>query len=168
MNWDAIGAVGEIIGAIAVVVSILYLGRQVREGARATRAETELEAAQMWSEFHARVAHSPDMTRIWDSAHAKPETLSDQDRQRFVWLIAEYFFLVEGLFKQFERGFLSDRTWEPHARTVAGLFENAIVLEWWKSGVSPYTADFVEYVNRMTDIPVDSTWEYTPLAELGG
>ena len=30
MNWDAIGATGEIIGAAAVVISLLYLGFQIR------------------------------------------------------------------------------------------------------------------------------------------
>lgn len=34
MNWDAIGAVGEIIGATAVVVSLLYLGVQIRSQTR--------------------------------------------------------------------------------------------------------------------------------------
>jgi len=28
MNWDAIGAVGEILGALAVVISIAYLSFQ--------------------------------------------------------------------------------------------------------------------------------------------
>lgn len=30
MNWDAIGAIGEIIGALAVVVTLIYLSRQIR------------------------------------------------------------------------------------------------------------------------------------------
>ena len=30
MNWDAIGAVGEIIGAVAVVVTLVHLSRQIR------------------------------------------------------------------------------------------------------------------------------------------
>lgn len=30
MNWEAIGAVGEIVGAAAVVVSMVYLGKQIR------------------------------------------------------------------------------------------------------------------------------------------
>ena len=38
MNWDAIGAVGEIIGAIAVVVTLFYLARQIKpRGIRVTR-----------------------------------------------------------------------------------------------------------------------------------
>ena len=41
MNWDAIGAVGEIIGAIAVVASLIYLAIQVRQ----SRASSEREAA---------------------------------------------------------------------------------------------------------------------------
>lgn len=167
MNWEALGAIGEIIGAAAVVVSLVYLAMQIRAGVRATQAETEMEAARMWSEFHARVAHSPDMTRIWDLGHTDPDAMSDQDRQRFVWLVAEYFFLVEGLFKQQQRGFLSAGTWSAHERTLAGLLDNEIVREWWKSGVSPYGEAFRRHVDRLPEVPVDSHWAYSPLSELG-
>lgn len=168
MDWGAVGAIGEITGAMAVVVSLVYLGRQIREGARASQAQTELEAARMWSDYHARVAHSPDMTRIWDLGHTKPDAMSDQDRQRFVWLIAEYFFLVEGLFKQKRRGFISPGTWASHERTIAGVLENEIVRTWWDSGVSPFSDVFSRHVNGLIERPLSSTWAYTPLAELGG
>jgi len=39
MNWDAIGAVGEIVGAAAVVVSLIYLARQMRMSNKLARAE---------------------------------------------------------------------------------------------------------------------------------
>ncbi|MEN8185392.1 MAG: DUF6082 family protein, partial [Myxococcota bacterium] len=137
MNWDAIGAIGEVVGALAVVISLVYLGYQVREGARASQAETELEAARMWSDLHGQVARDPELARIWDAAHTNPEGLSDLDRQRFVWFVAQYVFLVEGLFNQRERGFLSTDTLDPHERTLRGMFQNPIVREWWSSGVSP-------------------------------
>ena len=37
MNWDAIGAIGEMIGAAAVVASLLYLALQTRANAREKR-----------------------------------------------------------------------------------------------------------------------------------
>lgn len=37
MNWEAIGAIGEIIGAMAVVATIFYLGRQIRTEAQRAR-----------------------------------------------------------------------------------------------------------------------------------
>ena len=40
MNWDAAGAVGEILGAIGVIGSLLYLGIQIRRDQVATTANT--------------------------------------------------------------------------------------------------------------------------------
>ena len=34
MNWEAIGAIGELLGALAVVVSLLYLAVQIRQNSR--------------------------------------------------------------------------------------------------------------------------------------
>ena len=34
MNWSAIGAVGESLDAIAVLVSLIYLARQIRQNTR--------------------------------------------------------------------------------------------------------------------------------------
>ncbi len=31
MNWDALGAIGEIVGATAVVISVIYLAVQIRK-----------------------------------------------------------------------------------------------------------------------------------------
>jgi hypothetical protein len=39
MNWEAIGAIAELLGAVAVVVSLVYLARQVRTSNRLARAE---------------------------------------------------------------------------------------------------------------------------------
>ena len=39
MNWDAIGAIGEIIGALAVVLSLVYLARQMRTSNRLAISE---------------------------------------------------------------------------------------------------------------------------------
>ena len=38
MNWDAIGAIAERLGAIGVVVSLLYLATQIRQNTKSVRA----------------------------------------------------------------------------------------------------------------------------------
>ena len=37
MNWEAISAVGQIVGAAGVIISVIYLAQQVRSNARQTR-----------------------------------------------------------------------------------------------------------------------------------
>lgn len=39
MNWDMLSAISEVVGAIAVVVSLVYLSRQLRVGNILARAE---------------------------------------------------------------------------------------------------------------------------------
>ena len=39
MNWEALGAMGEIVGVTAVVVSLIYLALQIRANALVVRYE---------------------------------------------------------------------------------------------------------------------------------
>jgi hypothetical protein len=38
MNWEALGAIGEIVGTVAVVVTLGYLAVQIRQNTRTMRA----------------------------------------------------------------------------------------------------------------------------------
>jgi hypothetical protein len=40
MNWDAIGAISEIVGALSVVITLIYLAVQVRMSRIQSAAET--------------------------------------------------------------------------------------------------------------------------------
>jgi heme/copper-type cytochrome/quinol oxidase subunit 1 len=40
MNWEAIAAIGELIGAVAVVVTLIYLAAQIRHNTKTTKAAT--------------------------------------------------------------------------------------------------------------------------------
>jgi hypothetical protein len=37
MNWDAIGAIGEVVGALGVVVTLAYLAIQIRQNTDSAR-----------------------------------------------------------------------------------------------------------------------------------
>jgi len=45
MNWDAIGAIGEIVGAIAVLITLIYLAIQIRQNSATQRAQTHQQLA---------------------------------------------------------------------------------------------------------------------------
>ena len=45
MNWEAIGAIGEVLGAFAVVATLLYLALQVRHAKTATTDAIRLNRA---------------------------------------------------------------------------------------------------------------------------
>ena len=45
MNWDAIGAIGEIAGAVGVIITLVYLSSQIRSSARATKSQVHANLA---------------------------------------------------------------------------------------------------------------------------
>ena len=65
MNWEAIGAVGEILGALAVAVTLIYLARQTRENSRAVKASSAREVTLAESQWHGELARDPELKRIF-------------------------------------------------------------------------------------------------------
>jgi len=167
MTIQDLGALSELIAAIATVATLAYLAFQIRQNTKTVTASTELEAGKMWTEFLARTAHNPDMADIWDKGFANNEILTANEKRKFIWLISEYFSIVENHFRQRDLNFLSHETWLQHGATVAGMLLNPLVERWWVSGVTPFSESFRRAVNQVrSDLGEDVGWEYTPLSEL--
>lgn len=167
MSWEAVSAVADSIGVILIIVSLIYVALQIRQNTDTVRAATELETGRHWSDLHARAAHSPDMVDIWDKGLTDPEQLTPTQKRRFIWFVAEYFFIVENFYRQHKVGFLSLETWAQHEAAVAGLLLHPVLQRWWESGVSPYSAEFRAVIDaRRRELGDDAVWHYTPIADL--
>ena len=167
MDWSAVSAVAEWAGLVLILISLVYVARQIHQNTETVEAATELEMARAWSDLHARVAHSPDMVDIWDTGHTNPDSLGPTDKRRFIWLVAEYFFLVEGMYRQHQSGYLSHSSWQQHRAAVAGLLLNPLLERWWATGVSPFSAEFRQEVDTArAELPAEAVWSYTSIADI--
>jgi hypothetical protein len=166
MNWDAAGVIAEWLGVIVVVISLGYVSLQIRLNTRTVRAATEPETDRMWTEFHARTAHSPDMVDIWDMGLTSPDDLTPTQKRRFIWFVGEYFSIVENLYRQREMGLVSDELWSQHAATVAGLLAYPLVDSWWASGITPMSPTFKATIDQArTDVGA-AAWKYSQASEI--
>ncbi len=64
MNWEAIGAIGEFMGGVVVVVSVVYLAAQIRQSNRHAEASAELSWIQGLNEIWDRWTLEPTMIAI--------------------------------------------------------------------------------------------------------
>jgi len=71
MNWEAIGAIAELLGAIGVIVSLIYLATQIRhsreqmeQNTRAMRAATHQEFNHQLHETMFNVLTAPGLSRV--------------------------------------------------------------------------------------------------------
>jgi hypothetical protein len=70
MNWDAIGAVGEMIGALAVVVTLVYLALQVRASTKESDANHLSVSSGQFMDVRSRFMERAD---VWIKGNAGGE-----------------------------------------------------------------------------------------------
>ncbi len=122
LNWEAIGAVGEILGALVVVATLIYLAAQVRESRKATaadiyqtramsRAEAELQIAlncPTYHEIHFRFLE----LQAADGLEAALASLSNQER----FLVSRYYdslmVRMDNVCFQYKQGFIPESYFE--------------------------------------------------------
>ena len=94
MNWEAIGAIGEVVGAAAVVITLLVLVVQVRQNNRGLEESNQLNRAltidrhaDSISRWRGRLMENADLSRIWLSA-VEGEVVNEEDLLRLnnLWI----------------------------------------------------------------------------------
>jgi hypothetical protein len=81
MDWDAIGAGGEILGAIAVLATLVYLASQIKQANRFESAKHHDVHMDRIREFTMEIARDPNTSRIWHFGLAAEDLTEDEQRQ---------------------------------------------------------------------------------------
>ena len=64
MNWDALGAIGEIVGAVAVVVTLIYVARQIHQENAQTQASARYSFIKAYGEMNTSITNSKEVASI--------------------------------------------------------------------------------------------------------
>jgi len=161
MDINAWGSVGELIGAFAVVVSVLYLARQVTHSTTAARITHEQNTIAGYLDTNRLIASDQDTARVWRTGLASPGSLTLDDRLRFYWLMYTYVtHYIDVFTAEKAQTFDSDHKSSWQAYTAAILNSPGGQEFWAEAGpafVQPLRADLAEAQQR-----VPSFLELTP------
>ncbi len=161
MTIAELGALGEVVGGIAVVVTLAYLAIQVRQNTRAMEESRRLALAQTYQmradALQGMLVHAADSDHIgplitkltqqgYPESVAPLERLTQEERGRFrQWQIAQQTHW-DNLFFQYQQGYLEEEYYRDSFRErVARLAPT-----WRALGISPGRASFREEVERLT------------------
>lgn len=146
MNWALLRAISEVTGAVAVIITLIYLAVQIRQGINSVQGATEVELSKQFADYHARIAESPELRSTWDKATAE-ENLTDDERATYIWLIAQLFFLLEGFFRQYKRNLLDEKSWQPLEVMLLGFLQKQLVAAWWAERAAPISPAFRDHID---------------------
>jgi hypothetical protein len=149
MNWDAIGAIGEILGAIAVLVTLVYLARQIHLNTNEIRASRVEGTLRDQSSYNQMLAEDPDLARIYWIAVDDVEKLSEDDKRRWLHLCSVMLRNSEIAYYHYRQGHLPDPIHLSREKWIKRFMGTSGFRWWWKQYSDVLDPEFVEYVDRV-------------------
>ena len=153
MNWEAIGAIAELFGAIGVIGSLIYLAKQINanseniaQNTRALVSDRDVDSNQNAKDIAGDIYRDPALAALIVKGHRSAEPLEEVDRIRYNTLLSTMFEAHQTFYIQHVKGTVSDELWEFYS----GMFDRHMqapgVKRWWLRHGSLFNPDFCTYI----------------------
>ena len=144
-NWEAIGAVGEIIGALAVVFSLLFLGFQLRQNTQSIRRSTRAHVTETVADTLA-VMQGAEFAEVVTQGFASYRQLPPREQLRFASFMLRMLRVWEDAYFQWRAGDYDDGAWRSNRAFMLDILSLNGANEFFYLRTSWFDARFVEYV----------------------
>jgi hypothetical protein len=149
MNWDAIGAGAELLGAIATVATLAYLALQIRQSNKIARVSAASVRAEQHRQLGAFLSQSPEINRVFWAGLESPESLSQADYHYFEAIVSTVLSSYESAFYLQNEDALFQREWDGQLQGLKWLVTSPSFERWWSTWRNMYGIDFVTFVDSL-------------------
>ena len=147
MNWDAIGAIGEVVGAIAVVATLFYLAFQIRQNTRMSRAAMTKDLLLASRSAIMDLTSNDRLAEIW----AEIRDFDDADAARRYTFYQSFFRLYELQFNLSNQGLLDQSIASSYELVIRMFTQTKHFDQYWSVGRNQFHEDFAEYVDSQRE-----------------
>jgi len=148
MNIQDLGALAEVVGAIAVVISLVYVGIQIRKNtyeSRISRAQYLMDAN---SDLNALVAGSVDLSRVARIGIQDFQALNEDEQFQFSMLFFSVMNKYDFAYHQVLDGELEKKYWQKMSFELPLYVSLPGMNEWWQRDKTRFSPEFIDHVER--------------------
>jgi len=149
MNWEVIAAIAQLLAAIAVVPTLVYLAIQVRNQNKESRRAAANAFVLHYNDFRKSLSDNSELASILLRGAKEFEDLDPNDKLRFGALMGRVFVLSQGLYYFYLDGILAPDLWRTFEQATADLAAYPGVRAWWATRQHWHTPAFRSLVDQM-------------------
>lgn len=141
--------VAEIVGAIAVVVSVLYVGLEVRQNSATLEAASFQAVSDSLTDFTASIGRGAELTRIYTAGLAEGRSgLTDSEWNQFNLLMVAMVRRLENAYFQDQQGFIPEDQWDGLSKAYDFVVLTPGGREWLSDPDTRdlYADSFIEFI----------------------
>ncbi len=141
MNWEAVSAIAEVVGVIAIVVSLIYVSVQIRQNTKVARAATRQAIADSTESLGNDLLNNGEVAEIFVK-HFNGEELSAVENLRLQARCFRDMQHWENIYYQFNEGLVSPDQWAGFRKNLIALMGINAYREYWDHEASHYSDGF--------------------------
>jgi len=150
MNWDAISAIAELLGALAVIVTLIYLAVQLRQQNTVTKAQIEqqradsvIQLATVLSVTENRILY----TKVVLDRGLTAADLSEEENIHLRIILSPLRANFENTYQQFQSGYISEEFYEDVSKQLY-LIHGQLLLRFDMPLTTGFRAELVRIIEE--------------------
>ena len=153
MNVETINAWAQLIASAGVIGSLFYLGAQVRQNTRSSRAVVVDSLARSMHDLAFAMAQNDELLKIVTTTLQNWSGATEIERARAASLMLGYFKLFENAWFQMRKGTLERDQWQGYDAFLRTVLFQPAVKPWWQMRRTFFAPGFREYVDQCEALP---------------
>lgn len=149
LKLSEVASIAEVIGALAIVISLVYVGIQVSDSTLAVRSATANDASAAMSAWYITTGNNPEASRVVLDGITNPEFLSREETAQFIYLIHGLFLEYQAAYYVSEQGTLDVEMRESLVNTLLGVRDQPGFLMYWDQRQDLFQPSFRAFVDDL-------------------
>jgi hypothetical protein len=146
MSLNDLANIGQVIGALAVVVSLIYVALQIRQNTAAIRSATAQSVHEHFARWYQSFATDASLVDIGVKGLKDYASLSETEKARFVSTFMAFLSYGQNAFLKWRQGLLSPSLWLGWEQVLMNLLGAPGGKSLWKERAYLFGEEFRRYV----------------------
>jgi len=149
MNWEAISAISQMVGSIAVVFSVLYLAIQVHRSTRVAKLAAQDAAATALRDVTKPFAENAELARIWRLGLENLQALSAEDQARFFHSTYQFLKAYETIHFHHVYGLMDEQIWRGWRSLLEHYIASPGIEHYWRLRHYLFSMRFQKFIDTL-------------------
>ena len=146
-----IALIVEILGGIAILISLIFVGIQLKENTKATRSSTATATIGTMTDWYVTMGTNAEASSGFWKFLSNPESMQKDEQLQHIYVLHGLLLTFQNSYYLAQEGTLDERIPESLNQVIIGVKDQPGFQLYWKARKSIFFKEYREYVDQIMD-----------------
>ena len=147
MTLEQWAALAEIVSSIGVVLSLVYVARQLKQNTGMMQVSASSERVDRDYTIVEGMINNKELAELWNMGDSQFDELDAADQTRMLFFERRALILWHHLFNLRDRGLITEMDWEVQDWVISNIGKRQSVRRAWDMFKGGFNREFIDYVD---------------------